>query len=259
VLGEPLTIASDVYSLGVILYELLCDQRPYKAAASFRAARSKTPSSRRIPRRERAGRRRRRPALRGDLDTVVLKALKKNPGDRYPTVHALLDDIERHLSRRPVPRTRQPLVPRRQNSSRATKLALSAAAAVALALIVEPRRHLAGADRRCGKAAPRKYRHSSLGVQRSRSMMQTKQALSAVHCCCKPNGDAAGADYRRRLEVEMLAIIRRKPVRPEETRRRARHRGGAALGAMSPTMTARLHLALSQAREMTGDIDVARA
>ena len=43
-----------------------------------------------------------RRALRGDLDTIVLKALKKRPEERYATVNAFADDIERYLQGRPV-------------------------------------------------------------------------------------------------------------------------------------------------------------
>jgi eukaryotic-like serine/threonine-protein kinase len=100
--GEPLTIASDVYSLGVVLYELLCGRRPYKLARDSRGAledailqAEPTAPSRVVP----PARRR---ELRGDLDTIVLKALKKKPEERYATVHALADDIARHNESRPV-------------------------------------------------------------------------------------------------------------------------------------------------------------
>ncbi|MEO8258348.1 MAG: serine/threonine-protein kinase [Acidobacteriota bacterium] len=103
VAGEPLSIASDVYSLGVVLYQLLAGVRPYKLRRDSRGALEEA-ILQAVPRRpsDAAADPASRRTLRGDLDTIVLKALRKNPAERYDTVNAFAEDIERYLHGRAV-------------------------------------------------------------------------------------------------------------------------------------------------------------
>jgi non-specific serine/threonine protein kinase/serine/threonine-protein kinase len=98
-LGEPVTTASDVYSLGVLLYELLTGVRPYSLPDGI-TNEQRLAAQGTEPRRPSAVARERR--LRGDLDRIVLMALRREPERRYGTAEQLADDVQRHLEHRPV-------------------------------------------------------------------------------------------------------------------------------------------------------------
>ena len=100
--GEQIGVATDIYSLGVLLYELLADVPPYRLKRSperpyLEQLRAVTipPPSQVAP--QPVGK-----SLAGDLDTVVLKALHFSPEERYPTAAAFADDLGRYLTGHPV-------------------------------------------------------------------------------------------------------------------------------------------------------------
>jgi len=134
--GQPITIASDVYSLGVLLYELLTGERPYKLSRDTRGALEDAILDTEPARPSEVVRDASlRKALRGDLDTVVLKALKKVPKERYATVNALAEDIQRHLSSRPLLAKPDSAWYSAMKFFGRNKLAVSAAAAVLVAIV----------------------------------------------------------------------------------------------------------------------------
>ena len=102
--GEPVTTATDVYALGAVLYELLTGRRAHQferhtPAEVERVICDTKPEP---PSAVVTGSDRLRRLLRGDLDTIVLQALQKEPARRYPSVEALLEDLRRCQAGLPI-------------------------------------------------------------------------------------------------------------------------------------------------------------
>jgi len=116
--GDPVTAKSDIYSLGVVLFEMLTGDRPYRLNAgasrallehAIAAAEVRKPSTQiaqeawgaRGVTHEQLTRQ-----LRGDVDRIVLKSLEKEPSGRYASAAAMADDVQRYLDGKPI--TAQP-------------------------------------------------------------------------------------------------------------------------------------------------------
>ena len=156
--GRLITEATDVYSLGVLLYELLTDRGPYEveSRAAHEIARviceedPEPPSSAlsRIPSQQDAGAQKevvsaddrlRRKRLSGDLDNIVLMALRKEPQQRYQSVSEFTEDIRRHVDGLPVrarPRTWRYRGVKFVRRHRATTAAAAVLAGVLLVLAI---------------------------------------------------------------------------------------------------------------------------
>jgi non-specific serine/threonine protein kinase/serine/threonine-protein kinase len=135
--GEPVTMASDVYSLGVLLYRLLTGVSPYAGAPDFRTDPVRVIRAYEPPPASTAGglTRRTRALLEGDLDNILRKALEKDPQSRYLTVHQFAEDIERHLNGRPIEARPASLPYRAAKFIRRNRLAVTAAVLVSMTFV----------------------------------------------------------------------------------------------------------------------------
>lgn len=154
--GEPVTTATDVYALGVILYELISGRRPYRFDSRLLSeieekicqevpGRPSTVATRNLPdapmKADEVSRRRStqpdrlRKLLSGDLDAITLKALKKEPELRYASAGDMATDINRYLILRPVHAQRDSVRYRVSKFVRRYKFTVAAAAIAVMAMV----------------------------------------------------------------------------------------------------------------------------
>ncbi|MHB8077983.1 MAG: protein kinase domain-containing protein [Candidatus Krumholzibacteriia bacterium] len=206
--GETLTTASDVYSLGVVLYELLAGRRPHAGGGSVAAleravleepvarpsAAATAAAAQRCGERSVARLRRR---LAGELDNIVLLALRPEPESRWPSVEAIADDLRSWLEGRPVKAQR----PWFGYQLRKFLLRNRAATAVSILLVLA----LAGGVIATGAAA-RRARHAQLKAEQvsgflAELLQSVRPATGGRDVSVSEVLDAAS----RRLGTEMIS------------------------------------------------------
>jgi len=101
--GRPLGVTADVYSLGVLLFEVLTGSLPYVSKRKSQGALEDAILAGDVPlASSRAQDKRQAKALHGDLDAIIGKAIKRDPNERYPSVDALAADLQRYLDGRTI-------------------------------------------------------------------------------------------------------------------------------------------------------------
>ena len=169
--GEAITTATDVYALGVLLYQLLCGRHPtspesgtsaevvratLETDAQVMSRAATTPDLRRL--------------LQGDLDNITAQALRKLPSERYGTVAAFAEDLRRHRAHEPVSARADSLGYRTRKFVRRHRLAVGAASTTLLAL-------LAGVLGTTWQAMEARAQRDEARAARAQAVAQTQRAV----------------------------------------------------------------------------------
>ncbi|MGZ9031204.1 MAG: protein kinase domain-containing protein, partial [Burkholderiaceae bacterium] len=185
--AAPVSVALDVYGLGAVLFELVTGTRLHQATTPYALEQEVLAGDIRRPSDATSDRRRAR-ELRGDLDAVILNALKRSPEERYASATALANDIERYLAGKPVYARPYSRAYRLHKFATRNKLSVAATAAVFLAFGV-------GAGVAVWQA----------GIARAQAAEAS--ALNTLFLSLIKDADPNTAQHTRHSDLAMLAAV----------------------------------------------------
>ncbi len=229
--GAAVGTASDVYSMAVVLYQLLTGQKPYALKRGTRAELeeaivSADPSRMSDVVRRGGGGERLARALAGDLDTIVAHALRKDPRQRYTTASAFADDVRRYLDGRPVQARPDSWSYRAGKFIARNRLPVGAGAAVLAALVggfavamwqADMARNEAGrADREAVAAREEKSRADAEAARaRNESRRADDEAQAARAEAARADAEAAAALQAARRASEAATAANQAAARAD--------------------------------------------
>jgi len=205
---QPVTTLSDVYALGVVLYELLAGVRPFDFRGLSPSAIEQQVSHETPPRpSERAGDQHLARALRGDLDTIILKALAAEPARRYASVRELADDVRRFQENKPVRARPDRWVYRASKFARRHRAMVAAAGVVMFSLVGG----LAAVTWQAAVASRARDR-AEQALEESQSVSQFMAALFQAADPTRVAGDTAASRAILRQGVAEVDRLKDQPV-----------------------------------------------